>query len=104
MPWHIYAAHFLGAVFLANAVPHFVQGISGKPFRTPFAPFQGRNLSSPLTNILWAWANLVIAYLLLVQVGPLAFGSLSNMMVFAVGAIVCSVALSLYFASRPSSN
>jgi hypothetical protein len=27
MPWYHYLAHFVAGAFLANGVPHFVQGI-----------------------------------------------------------------------------
>lgn len=30
-------AFFLAGLFLINGVPHFVQGICGKPHMTPFA-------------------------------------------------------------------
>ena len=32
MPWYFYVLEFLGGMFLANGVPHFVQGISGHRF------------------------------------------------------------------------
>ena len=33
----IYIAHFFAGFFLVNGVPHFVQGISGNSFQSPFA-------------------------------------------------------------------
>lgn len=64
MKWYHYIAGFLAGVFLTNAIPHYVNGLSGNPFPTPFAdpPIQG--LSSPLTNILWALFNLFVGYIL----------------------------------------
>lgn len=64
MKWYHYIAVFFAGVFLTNAIPHYVNGLSGNPFPTPFAdpPIQG--LSSPLTNILWALFNLFIGYIL----------------------------------------
>jgi hypothetical protein len=35
--WYDYIASFFAGMFLANAVPHFVHGISGDRFPTPFA-------------------------------------------------------------------
>lgn len=32
MRWYHYVAYFLGGAFLANAVPHFVAGVSGRAF------------------------------------------------------------------------
>jgi hypothetical protein len=37
MPWDSYIACFFAGAFLANAVPHFVKGVTGEPFPTPFA-------------------------------------------------------------------
>jgi hypothetical protein len=36
--WFNYIACFFAGAFLANFVPHFVHGISGDRFPTPFAP------------------------------------------------------------------
>jgi hypothetical protein len=36
-----YAAYFLGGAFLTNAVPHFVNGVMGRPFQSPFAKPRG---------------------------------------------------------------
>jgi hypothetical protein len=65
MPWYGYAIHFLAGAFLCNAVPHFVAGVSGAKFQSPFANPPGVGLSSPLVNVLWGFANLVVGYLLL---------------------------------------
>ena len=62
-------ALFLGGVFLANFAPHFVAGVSGRAFPTPFARPPFRGLSSPSVNVLWALFNLVAAYVLLVRLG-----------------------------------
>ncbi len=66
--WH-HAGYFFGGAFLANALPHLIAGVSGRPLPTPFAapPFKG--LSSPAVNLAWALVNLAVAYLLLVHVG-----------------------------------
>ena len=37
LPWYIFLLQFVSGLLLANGVPHFVQGISGHPFQTPFA-------------------------------------------------------------------
>ena len=69
MAWLDYLAYFAGGMFLANAVPHFVHGVSGKPFQSPFARPRGVGLSSSVVNMAWALANLVIVWLLLARVG-----------------------------------
>lgn len=69
MPWHHVVSCFFGGALLANFVPHFVAGVSGRPFFSPFAtpPFRGR--SSPAVNVAWGLANLGASYALLVHVG-----------------------------------
>lgn len=62
-------SYLAGGALLANAVPHFVSGMMGRPFQSPFATPPGRGLSSPTVNVLWGFANLVLAYLLVARVG-----------------------------------
>jgi hypothetical protein len=69
MAWHVYGAYFWGGAFLGNFVPHFVNGISGRKFPSPFAKPPGKGLSSPLVNVLWGLFNLFFAYLLIFRVG-----------------------------------
>jgi hypothetical protein len=64
MEWYQYLAAFFAGAFFSNAVPHFVQGISGNQFPTPFSKPSGIGLSSPTTNVIWALFNLAIGYLL----------------------------------------
>lgn len=74
MSWYIGVSFFFGGVFVVNAMPHLIAGISGRPLQTPFAspPFQG--LSSPVVNVVWGLLNLVLAYVLLVLVGDFQLG------------------------------
>ena len=37
MDWLHCASYFFGGAFLAYAVPHFVSGVMGRPFQSPFA-------------------------------------------------------------------
>ena len=48
LPWYVYLMQFVAGLFLANGVPHFVQGISGHWFETPFASPPGVGESSPV--------------------------------------------------------
>ena len=34
MRWYVYVAHFFGGAFFVNALPHFINGLSGRPFPT----------------------------------------------------------------------
>ena len=85
MTWFSAAALFFGGVFLANFVPHFVAGVSGRWFPSPFAkpPFRGR--SSPAVNVLWSLVNLALAYTLLVVVGELELRHAMHVAVAAAG-------------------
>jgi len=65
MKWYHYLMLFFGGAFVANFFPHFVHGISGESFPTPFASPPGQGLSPPFVNALWALFNLIIGYLLL---------------------------------------
>jgi hypothetical protein len=65
MEWYNYVACFFAGAFLANAVPHYIYGVCGDKFPTPFAKPPGKGLSSPMTNVLWGLLNLVIGFVLL---------------------------------------
>src|SRR3712207_3953339 len=78
MRWHDVAANFFGGVFLANFVPHFVAGVSGRSFYSPFAKPPFRGLSTPAVNVLWGLFNLAVAYALLVVVGDFELRRLAH--------------------------
>jgi hypothetical protein len=61
--WY-YVAYFFGGAFLCNAVPHFVSGVTGHPFQSPFAHPPGEGLSSATVNVLWGFFNAVVGYVL----------------------------------------
>ena len=94
MPWYLGVAYFFGGAFLANALPHLISGILGKPLQTPFAspPFKG--LSSPAVNVAWGLFNLAVAYLLLLRVGQLDMHSWLQVAIcfagFALMALQCA--------------
>src|SRR5689334_5276417 len=69
MTWYLGVAYFFGGAFVANASPHLIAGVSGKPFHSPFASPPFRGLSSPAVNIAWGLFNLLVAYALLLHVG-----------------------------------
>jgi hypothetical protein len=52
MSWFNFIAAFSAGILLTNVVPHFVHGISGDRFPTPFANPPGKGLSSPTLNVL----------------------------------------------------
>jgi hypothetical protein len=69
MRWYHYVAYFFGGAFLANALPHLGNGISGHAFQSPFASPPGVGLSSSVVNVAWGLFNLAIGYLLVCRVG-----------------------------------
>jgi hypothetical protein len=79
------AAYFFGGLFLANFTPHFVAGVSGRAFHTPFAKPPFRGLSSPAVNILWGLFNLAVAYVLLVVVGGVELRRVADVAIAATG-------------------
>ena len=99
MNWHDYIACFFAGMFLANVVPHFVHGISGDRFPTPFARPRGKGLSSPTVNVVWALFNLVVGYILF-RVGRVASGGDSALVIFFAGIVVMSTVLSVRFARK----
>ena len=60
MPWYYYVAYFFAGAFIANGVPHFVQGICGNQFQTPFASPPGVGESSAIVNVLWGSFNFIV--------------------------------------------
>jgi hypothetical protein len=101
MIWTHAVACFFSGAFLANAVPHFVQGICGNRFPTPFAKPPGKGLSSATVNVLWALVNIVIGWLLL-RSGHLPLSDKSPLIFFS-GVAILSVLSSIGFASRHAS-
>jgi len=97
MQWYGYLAHFFAGVFLANAAPHFVQGISGHPFQSPFASPPGVGESSPVINALWGFANGAVGYLLLTAVGEFTPGASLDSLVVGVGALATALLLAAHF-------
>jgi hypothetical protein len=97
--WYDYIACFFAGMFLANVVPHFVHGISGDRFPTPFAHRRGKGLSSPTVNVAWALFNLVIGYMFF-RLGKLASGDHLALVIFFAGIAAISSILSVRFATK----
>ena len=97
--WYSYLACLFAGGFFANGVPHFVWGISGEPFQTPFASPPGVGLSSPLVNVLWGMFNFGIGYILAVLMAPRIKSQNRAIQAIFIGVLVTSVALAVYFES-----
>ena len=99
MKWYHYVAAFFAGAFLTNVVPHFVNGISGNAFPTPFADPPGKGLSSPLINVLWALLNLIIGYLLL-RASNMNSKNKPALIIFFAGIAAMSIMLSIAFMDK----
>lgn len=99
MEWYNYVSGFWAGAFLANFVPHFVKGVCGDKFPTPFAKPPGKGLSSPMVNTLWALLNMVIGYVLY-RCAHLSADNLLSLIVFFIGAALMSIMLANNFAKK----
>jgi len=99
MKWYHYLAAFFAGAFLANVVPHFIHGISGDAFPTPFAHPAGKGLSSPFVNVLWGCFNLLVGYILL-SVSKTSTKNKLSMLVLFLGILVISLQLSFAFMDK----
>jgi hypothetical protein len=97
MGWSVYMARFFAGVFLANAVPHFVGGIQGRRFPTPFASPPGKGESSPTLNVVWGTANAVVGYVLLYHVGTFTVVQWREVGLVTLGGFLMGLRLSIVF-------
>ncbi|MGD0445482.1 MAG: hypothetical protein ABSA39_16215 [Edaphobacter sp.] len=91
MAWTHGISYFFGGLFLANAVPHYVSGIMGSPFQSPFAKPSGKGLSSSTVNVLWGFFNLVVAYILLCRVGDFNLRATHDVAVSGSGVLLMGI-------------
>ena len=104
MNWLWLVSYFFGGVFAVNAIPHFVAGMMGHAFQSPFAKPPGKGLSSSTVNVVWGFFNVVVAYLLIVHVGAFHPRVTRHIVAFALGALFISVSLSRHFGQFHGGN
>lgn len=97
MRWYHDIAYFFGGAFFVNAVPHFTNGVSGRPFPSPFASPPGQGLSPAWVNVLWGTFNLVIGYLLVCRVGNFNVRRTRDLLIVAVGGLLMAMMLARAF-------
>jgi hypothetical protein len=97
MEWYAYLAYLFAGAFLANGVPHFVEGITGRRFPSPFASPPGVGESRPFVNVMWGLANFAGGYALVAGVGDFDFGLTRSALMVFLGALVMAVCLAVYF-------
>ena len=99
MEWYNYLSAFWAGMFLANSVPHFVQGICGNKFPTVFSKPRGQGLSSPTTNIYWALINLLIGFVLF-KVARISINNNLVCFIFFAGVATISLYASKRFSTK----
>lgn len=97
MRWYHFVSYFFGGAFLANTLPHFINGISGHPFQSPFATPPGQGLSSATVNVLWGLFNLAVGYLLVCRVGRFELRKTLHVVVLGAGILTMSLMLAHTF-------
>jgi hypothetical protein len=104
MEWLHYLAYFGGGAVLTNAVPHFVSGVMGRPFQSPFAKPPGKGLSSSTVNVLWGSFNLALAYLLLCQVGGFNLRAVDDAIALGLGVLLMGIVMARMFGRLHGGN
>jgi hypothetical protein len=104
MEWLHLLAYFLGGAFLTNALPHFVRGVSGQPFQSPFAKPPGKGLSSSTVNVVWGFFNLVMAYLLIGRVGEFGLKITADVVSSGAGMLATGLFMARHFGELHGGN
>jgi hypothetical protein len=94
--WHL-LSYLFGGAFLANAIPHVVSGMMGRPFQSPFAKPPGQGLSSSVVNVVWGVFNLGVAYVLFCRVGDFSLGSTADAASAGLGFLLLGLMLARHF-------
>ena len=97
LPLHVFLLQFVAGLFLANGVPHFVNGVSGAPFQTPFASPPGVGESSPVINVLWGFFNLAVGFALLFAISPKGSDVIAEWACVGLGALAMALYLARHF-------
>ena len=97
MEWSHYLSYFFGGAFLTNALPHFVSGVMGRPFQSPFATPPGQGFSSSTVNVLWGFLNLAVGYVLTCRVGNFDLHATDHVAVFGIGVLLMGLLMARMF-------
>lgn len=97
MAWLHLVSYFFAGVFLANAIPHLVSGVQGRPFQTPFARPPGQGLSSSTVNVLWGFFNISVGYVLACRVGSFAWKDTGDVLALGAGALLIALFSARHF-------
>ncbi len=91
MPWLPLLSYVFGGAVLANAIPHVVSGMMGRPFQSPFAKPPGQGLSSSTVNVLWGFFNIVVGYVLICRVGDFELRNTGEVVACGAGALLIAL-------------
>jgi hypothetical protein len=104
MNWLWLLSYFFGGAFTENAIPHFVSGVMGRPFQSPFAKPPGKGLSSSTVNVVWGFFNAAVAYLLVAHVGAFDLRATSHILAFGLGVLLKSIFSARHFGQFHGGN
>ena len=97
MTWLHDLSYLFGGAFLTNAIPHFVSGVMGRPFQSPFASPPGEGLSSSTINVLWGFFNLAVGYVLVCRVGDFDLRSTEHVIALGLGTLLMALLMARMF-------
>jgi hypothetical protein len=97
MEWLHCFSYFFGGAFFSNAIPHFVSGVLGHPFQSPFAKPSGQGLSSSTVNVLWGVFNFAVAYPLICRVGAFSLRSTPHVAALGLGFLLMGLVSARHF-------
>jgi hypothetical protein len=97
MTWLYDLSYLFGGAFLTNAIPHFVSGVMGRPFQSPFASPPGEGLSSSTINVLWGFFNLAVGYMLTCRVGEFDLRSTEDVIALGLGTFLMALLMARLF-------
>jgi hypothetical protein len=97
MEYMHYVSYFFGGAFISNAVPHFVSGVMGHPFQSPFAKPPGEGLSSSTVNALWGAFNIAVGYALIFHVGLFDIRCMWHALATGLGAFLMALMSARHF-------
>jgi len=96
MKWYHYLVGVAAGFCFGNAISHLVVGVIGQPFPSPFGDPPTIGLSSPLVNVLWGLANVVLGYVLM-RVSKLSVSHSLSMIALFVGFAGVTIYSSVHF-------
>src|ERR1700704_4952631 len=104
MAWLHLISYLFGGSFLCNSIPHFVSGVMGRPFQSPFAKPPGEGLSSSTVNVLWGFFNLAVGYVLVCRVGDFDLHSTGHVIALGLGVLLMGVITARLFGRLHGGN